>query len=242
MGKLSEDIIKQIPILYQEYGVKAKVARELGISVSSVNHYLNLFDGAAAAENSKTEVKKEPKKRVKITEEVIQQINDLYSQCLNMAQVAREVGISSSTVKKYLNEENLKKVKTQYDDRDALFFYIIRLFGINSEEEPVSAHNLSLMQKYKSRGYPYRGQLLTLKYFYEVERHPVRDEYKTIGIIEYVYDRAREYYHKQAVKADEIGAAIDRQLAKDRIEIKYNPKDYFNRKKRKLIDLDKLGE
>lgn len=145
MGKINEDIIKQIPILYQKYGVKAKVARELGISASTVTHYLNLLQGAAAVENSKGITKKEPKKRIKITEEVIQQINNLYSQCLNMAQVAREIGISSTTVKKYLNEENLKKVKTQYDDRDALFFYIIRLFGINSEEEPVSAHNLSLM-------------------------------------------------------------------------------------------------
>lgn len=99
------------------------------------------------------------------------------------------------------------------------------------------------MQKYKAKGYPYRGQLLTLKYFYEVERHPIKEEYKTIGIIEYVYERARQYYHNQAKKADEIGEAIERQLQKDRLEIKYDPKNYFNpKKKKKMIDLNTLGE
>lgn len=235
MGKIDKEVIEQIPVLYKKYGVKAKVAKELGISASTVSKYLNLYAGAAAANG--------PKKRVRVTPEMIEQINILYAECLNMSQVAREVGVSNSTVKRYLNEENLKKVKNQYDDRDALFFYIIRLFGINSEEEPVSAHNLTLMQKYKAKGYPYRGQLLTLKYFYEVERHPIKEEYKTIGIIEYVYERARQYYHNQAKKADEIGEAIERQLQKDRLEIKYDPKNYFNpKKKKKMIDLNTLGE
>ena len=63
------------------------------------------------------------------------------------------------------------------------------------------------------------------------------------SIIEYVYERARQYYHNQAKKADEIGEAIERQLQKDRLEIKYNPKDYFNpKKKKKMIDLNTLGE
>lgn len=237
MVKLDDKIIEQIPILYQQLGVKSKVAKELGISAASVSKYLTLYEGAATAAAAAPP----SKKKVKITPEIIERINTLYSECLNMSQVAREIGISNSTVKKYLNKENLKKVKTQYDDRDALFFYIIRLFGLNSEEEPVSSHNLTLMQKYKVKGYPYRGQLLTLKYFYEVERHPVRPEYKTIGIIEYVYERARKYYHTQAKKADEIGAAIEKQLEKDRIEIKYNPKDYF-KKKKKTIDLKSLEE
>ena len=49
--------------------------------------------------------------------------------------------------------------------------------------------------------------------------------------------------YNQAKKADEIGEAIERQLQKDRLEIKYNPKDYFNpKKKKKMIDLNTLGE
>lgn len=40
MGKLSQDIIEQIPILYEKLKTKTAVAKELGISVTSVTKYL----------------------------------------------------------------------------------------------------------------------------------------------------------------------------------------------------------
>ena len=46
-----------------------------------------------------------------------------------------------------------------------------------------------------------------------------------------------------ASPSNKSGEAIERQLQKDRLEIKYNPKDYFNpKKKKKMIDLNTLGE
>ena len=77
MSKIDKEIIEQIPVLYKKYGVKARVAKELGISASTVSKYLNLYAGAAAAS--------EPKKRVKITSEIIERINTLYAECLNMS-------------------------------------------------------------------------------------------------------------------------------------------------------------
>lgn len=77
MSKINKEIIEQIPILYKKYGVKARVAKELGISASTVSKYLNLYAGAEAAN--------EPKKRVKITPEIIEKINVLYAECLNMS-------------------------------------------------------------------------------------------------------------------------------------------------------------
>lgn len=77
MSKIDKEIIEQIPVLYKKYGVKARVAKELGISASTVSKYLNLYAGAAAAS--------EPKKRVKITPEIIERINTLYAECLNMS-------------------------------------------------------------------------------------------------------------------------------------------------------------
>lgn len=50
------------------------------------------------------------------------------------------------------------------------------------------------------------------------------------------------YYEKQANRAEEIAAAIQKQLAQDRITIKYNPNDYFGKKKKKTIDLNSLEE
>ena len=73
-NRLSDEIINKIPVLYSELQNKAAVARELGISVASVNKYLTVISGAPQ------EIKKEKKKRIKITDEVIKQINDEYKE------------------------------------------------------------------------------------------------------------------------------------------------------------------
>ena len=235
MSKISQDIIDQIPILFKELGTRKAVAEKLGISASTVSKYLNLSEAAAASPEKKT--------RVKITPEVIEQINKLYAEKKNMAEVARNIGISIATVKKYLTPENLELCKKQYDDRDALYFYVYRLFGQYSEEYPVDPWNILQMQKFAKQGMSYRGQLLALKYFYEVKRNPVQERFKTIAIISYIYSDAERYYTSQASRAEEIARAIQLQLEKDRIEIKINPSDYFKqKKKKKTIDLNKLGD
>ena len=90
-------------------------------------------------------------------------------------------------------------------------------------------------------GMSYKTQLLTLKWYYEVERNPVQDRYHTIGIIPYVYDKAANYYKLQEKKRKEIEVAIEKQLEQDRVEIKYNPGDYIGRKKKKkMIDIDSI--
>lgn len=234
MGKkISEDIIAQIPILYEKLQSKAEVARQLGISAASVNKYLAVYNGAPV------EVTK--KKRVKVDDELIEQINKLYAHYRNMAQVAKELNITPPTVKNHLSEENLKLKERVNDDRDALWFYIFRLFGKDSEDKPVSDWNITQMQKFHRMGMSYKTQLLTLKWYYEVERNPVQDRYHTIGIIPYVYDKAANYYKLQEKKRKEIEVAIEKQLEQDRVEIKYNPSDYIGRKKKKkMIDIDSI--
>ena len=203
--------------------------------MSSVSKYLTIFEAAPQ--------EKEPKKKTKVTPEIIEQINKRYSECKNMSQVARELGISATTVKNYLSEDNLQLKQIECDDRDALWFYIFRLFGKYSDDKPVSDWNITQMQKFRKQGMPYRGQLLTLKWFYEVKKNSKDKSNGSIGIIPFVYDDARHYYEKQAKKADEIGQAIQKQLEQDRIEIQYNPSDYIGKKtRRKLIDLNEIGE
>ena len=160
-----------------------------------------------------------------------------------MSQVARELNIAPSTVKKYLNEENLKNKQLLSDDRDALWYYIFRLFGQYSEDKPVSDWNITQMQKFKAQGMPYRGQLLTLKYFFEVKKNSIEKAKGSIGIIPFIYAEARVYYENKAKKADDIANSIKKQLEKDRIEIKYNPEDYMKqKKKKKKINLEDIGE
>lgn len=230
--RIDEKTIEQIPILYEQLKNKAEVARQLGISAASVNKYLAIYNGAPVEVTNK--------KRVKVDEELVQKINELYKSCKNMSQVAKELGISPSTVKNHLTEENLKLKDKLNDDRDALWFYIYKLFGPD-DDKPVSDWNVTQMQKFNRMGMGYRAQLLTLKWYYEVKKNPVKKEYKTIGIIPYVYDQAALYYKKQESKAKEIAEAIEKQLEQDRIEIQYNPSDYIGtKKKKKLIDLDSV--
>ena len=233
--KIEQDIINKIPILYKTYGVKKKVAEELGISVSTVSKYLNIIEA--------TPEQKEKKTKTKISDEIIAEINEKYSLYKNMSQVARELNIAPSTVKKYLNEENLKNKQLLSDDRDALWYYIFRFFGQYSEDKPVSDWNITQMQKFKAQGMPYRGQLLTLKYFFEVKKNSIEKAKGSIGIIPFIYAEARVYYENKAKKADDIANSIKKQREKDRIEIKYNPEDYMKqKKKKKKINLEDIGE
>lgn len=178
-----------------------------------------------------------------LTDEEIKKINERYADTLNMAQVAREFNIPATIVKKNLTEENLGLKGKQNDDRDALFFYILKLFGQYSETNPVSPWNMTQMQKFKSQGISYKAQLLTLKYFYEVKNNSIEKSRGSIGIIPYIVADSELYYKKQAKKAEEFAMAIKTQLEKDRIEIKVDPNNYFkSKRKKKLINLNEIGE
>ena len=172
--KLSEEIINEIPVLYEQLKNKTKVAKELGISVGSVNKYLTIISAAP--------IKEEKKPRVKITDEIVKKINDEYVICKNMSTVAKKIGISPSTVKKYLSEENKILNKQLNDNRDALWYYIYRLFGQYSEDKPVSDWNITQMMKFKNQGMTYRGQLLSLKYFYEIKKNSIKKSNGSIGM------------------------------------------------------------
>lgn len=238
MGKqIPQEVIDKIPELYRKHGTYKGVADELNISTQTVKKYLEIFNVIQPTEK---------KQRKKITPEVIEELNQRYAECKNMTKVAKDMGISSSTVKKYLNEENQKINQSIYDDRDALFFYIYRLFG-EQEDQPVSAWNITQMQKFRAKGMSYKGQLLALKYFYEVKGNSTQKSNGSIGIIPYIWSDAALYYKKQAKKAEEISAAIKKQLEQDRVEIKINPNEYMNKKKQrekkeKMIDLDSVGD
>lgn len=233
--KISDEIINQIPILYEQLKNKSEVARQLGISAATVNKYLTVI--AAVPQ----EVKKERKKRVKVTDELIQQINEEYTKLKNMKKVAEITGVSTATVKKYLSEENLLLSKTLNDDRDALWYYIYRLFGQYSDDKPVSDWNVTQMMKFKNQGMTYKGQLLTLKYFFEIKKSSVEKSNGSIGIIPWIYSEAAEYYAQKEKEQKAISDAIKAQLEKDRVEIKYNPSNYINKKKKKKeIDLNSI--
>ena len=57
-NKLSDEIINKIPILYKQLNNKSEVARQLGISVASVNKYLTVVNAAPTEKKSRTKQQK----------------------------------------------------------------------------------------------------------------------------------------------------------------------------------------
>ena len=227
MSRLSNKIVEQIPIEYEKSHNKAKVARDLKISVGTVDRYLKLAS-----------VVPKTSKRTKITPEIVEEINKLYKETRNMSEVSRRLGISTITIKKNLTEENLNLQKTQNEDKEALWYYIYKLFGC----EPVSSWNATQMERFRRQGINYKAQLLILKYFFEIKKSSVEKANGSIGIIPWVASEAEQYWLKEVEKRKKIEEGIKAQLAQDRITIKYDPTEYWgkNKKKKKEIDLSTL--
>ena len=51
------------------------------------------------------------------------------------------------------------------------------------------------IQQFVKKGYTYTGILKSLKFFYEVEHGSKEKSGGRIGIVPYVYERAKEYYY-----------------------------------------------
>lgn len=231
MTKLSETIISQIPELYKELGTYKAVAEKLNISPSTVSRHMKQFN------NLKEE--KSKKESVKITDELIEKINNFFSFSLNMAETAREFNISNATVKKYLNEENLLAAAAQKEDRSKLIDYIENLFN-----EPISQWNLIQISKFKNKGINYKAQLLTLKYWFEIQNNPIEKAKGSIGIIPYQVSYARTYYLDKVHRHKLNQEKLRKQKENEHIIVTHTPGDYFvppNRQKQ-LIDLDSLRD
>lgn len=176
--------------------------------------------------------------RVKITEQLIEEINEYFEFNVNFSETAKKFNITPNTVKKYLNEENLNAAAQQSEDRNKLIEYVKLLFGDN-----VSKWNYVQMSKFNKQGIGYKAQYLTLKYWFEVQQQPVEKAKGSIGIIPYQFEEARIYY-MNLLKKRKINREKLRKQKENGI-IKVDVSNGFfvppNREK-KLIDLNTLSD
>lgn len=100
---------------------------------------------------------------------------------------------------------NARHAKTS--DRNNLIDYICYLYKINKP----SGFMLRQIKTFEESGYSLKGIQMTLQYFHEIKENPIINDPKVgIGIIEYVYDDAREYFrnisevinHNSKIKID----------------------------------------
>ena len=78
-------------------------------------------------------------------------------------------------------------------DLKALNEYIAALYGNKGNYPLIKKQIKKFHDEYK---YTYSGMQKSLIYFYEVKHNKIEDSNGGIGIIEYVYEQARQYYYE----------------------------------------------
>lgn len=81
--------------------------------------------------------------------------------------------------------------KREKTDEELLNAYIMELYHVPYVPPRMQKQ---IKQYIKEYNYTYSGMLKTLKYFYEVKGNDIKDSYESLGIIPYVYRKARDYY------------------------------------------------
>lgn len=137
-------------------------------------------------------------------------------------------------------EERLSK---EEKDKRALNQYIMQLFGT----EYVNPRIQTQIRKYTSEnGFTYAGILMALKYFYEVRHGDIEKAHGGIGIVEYIYQDARNYYFdiwqaQQVNKGKQIDLYIPANNVKE-ITIKAPVKKPFLKRIFSFLDEEKEGD
>lgn len=137
-------------------------------------------------------------------------------------------------------EERLSK---EEKDKRALNQYIMQLFGT----EYVNPRIQTQIRKYTSEnGFTYAGILMALKYFYEVRHGDIEKAHGGIGIVEYIYQDAKNYYFdiwqaQQVNKGKQIDLYIPVNNVKE-ITIKAPVKKPFLKRIFSFLDEEKEGD
>ncbi|SNZ10019.1 hypothetical protein SAMN05421503_1474 [Terribacillus aidingensis] len=92
--------------------------------------------------------------------------------------------------KRYYHPNCLEAKKNESQDYKDLIEYICELHGIS---RPTGMMVKQIKEFRNDYNYKLKGIELALRYFYETESNPVR-EGDGIGIVPYIYDKARDHY------------------------------------------------
>ncbi len=147
-------------------------------------------------------------------------------------EVKEEEAIFNTKTKRYYHEACYQSLL----DRKNLCDYICEVYGYKGPTPKMYQQ----MTAYYERGISYADMLLSLKYFYEVEKGDPNKAQQGIGIIPYVIDRAKEYATLEELEKKKL-------LEKFEQKINNNPepktiliKNKESRKNRKNIDINNL--
>jgi hypothetical protein len=146
-------------------------------------------------------------------------------------EVKEEDAIYNTKTKRYYHE-NCYQILL---DRKQLCDYICEIYKYKSPTPKMYQQ----MTAYYERGISYSDMLLSLKYFYEIEKGDITKSQQGIGIIPYVIDRAKQYATLTELEQKKLIEKFENKiidLSPKQIIIKEKEK----RNNRKNIDINSL--
>ena len=135
--------------------------------------------------------------------------------------------------KRYKNKNYHKKCYDIVVERDELVACICKIFHLKK----AGPRNYAMIKSYLEKGYTYKGMENALKYFYEVQNHPIDKANESIGIIPYIYEEAQNYFNRIMMQQDKITKMLEE---KNKDTIKVTMSNAPKKKKKQLLDLDLL--
>jgi len=101
------------------------------------------------------------------------------------------------TERRYAHKKCYEKYKAsltqEQKDEEALYAYIKKILGSTMDYMKVKHQVKQFHDKYN---FTYSGILSTLKYVFEIQHNPIEAAKGGIGIIQYKYEEAKQYYYK----------------------------------------------
>ena len=146
-------------------------------------------------------------------------------------EVDKEEAIFNTKTKRYYHPDCYQVLL----DRKELCEYIADLFKYKKPSVKIYQQ----MAAYYDRGITYKDMLITLKYFYEVEKGDISKAQGGIGIIPYVLDRAKEYAAKNDFEQQKLMKEFEAKAAEKK-ETKIIFVQEQQKQKRKNIDINAL--
>lgn len=89
-------------------------------------------------------------------------------------------------------DEQPEDIKHSQEEKDAFFQYIKKLYGPDYNFIAISRLAENYINQYN---FSYSGMLKSLKWYYEVEHGSTENSNESIGIIPYIYEKAKKYYY-----------------------------------------------
>jgi hypothetical protein len=143
------------------------------------------------------------------------------------------VFLASGYVKICYESTEKQKIKDT-EERNELHEFLLGLFNVDK----LPANIVVQIEKMrKEHDFRYKGILLTLDYFHNIQHNPV--DKMSVGIVPHIYDECKAYYIQKAKRKKQIeNVNMENEVETVVIKRKKNSdNEYLNSK---LIDIDKI--